>query len=68
VSKKKCYSDRYTVTVQITIEAQSADDAVVAVDNVISLGIEEFKNSSDIDIGDITYDITDSEPAELFIS
>lgn len=68
MSRKNRYSDKYTVTVEIIVESQSADDAVFAVKNILDLGIEEFKNDSDIDTGDIEYDITDSEPAELFKS
>lgn len=56
--------NRYTVTVQITVKADSANDAEEEVKNLIQEGIVTLLDNQDRELV-CDYDIVESEPAEI---
>ena len=59
--------NRYTVTVELIVSADSMDDAEADVVEMIQEGIlATFNESDDIETKILQYNVTDIEPAEVF--
>jgi len=57
-------TNKYSITIQFTVEAESADDAEEELKNVIQEGIVTVVDNEDKE-PILEYDVTDIEPAEV---
>jgi len=59
-----CLEDRYKVVVELTVRAESVDDAQEIVKEIIQYGIIGMIDNDDIEPVE-DWDVTEAEPAEV---